>query len=157
MRYAKKYHEAMKDAFYPFREYVRLTEQILPALSNALGHARITANEEQRQALADLKKNLDQMERAIQKINNDLDAAGAATGHLQESQSGLTAIEHDLADLTTLAQYPEYAIRGSVEYNREILEAIELPIYEQALQEIELDRLLLIKAAVNRVVNQKRQ
>lgn len=100
-------------------------------------------------ALADMSKLHD-------KIRIEMSKIGGATGHLMESGEVLHDTSTQFADLTTLAQYGELAPLASVGYNRDVLQNVELPIFEEALGAIELDRLLLIEAAISRVINKKR-
>lgn len=75
---------------------------------------------------------------------------GAAIGHLMEQ-------EEEMAHLATFAQYPEIAAQVSVSFIADIHRHVELPVYEQALGQLEDDRLLLLEAAMNRVINNKRK
>jgi len=117
----------------------------------------IEATEEQtgiemlsRQELESVKESIVRLLELQTRSEQQTTAVGAATGHLMEQ-------EEELAHLATFAQYPEIAAQVSVTFIADIHKHVEMPVYEEALSQVEDDRLLLLEAAMRRAVSKKRK
>lgn len=102
-----------------------------------------------RQELEQVKAGIDKLIELQEQSEQSTAMLGASTGHLMEYQD-------EMAHLATFAQYPEIASQVSPQFIADIHTHVEIPVYEQALGQIDDDRLLLLEAAMNRVINRKR-
>lgn len=102
-----------------------------------------------RQELEQVKSGIDKLLELQTKSEQATAAMGASTGHLMEHQD-------DLETLATLSHYPEIAAQVSPDFVADIHRYVELPVYEQSLGKLDNDRLLKLEAAMNRVINRKR-
>lgn len=155
MEISQKYRERMFNAYNRLEQALAQAEAALPLLTEALTQQR-QAETEMDPDLQEILKLVQQVIRANDKFKAALGQAEAGVGHLQESGASLEDSREELAHLATLSQYHELAPVSSTSWNRQHLERVELPVWEQALQEIDPDRLLLLKAAVQRVVGKQR-
>lgn len=142
MEQIKRYRRRMETAF------KELSQAMTPLVEAIEGQT--TGGMISRKLLVEVRDKVNKLLEIQDQTDESTAQAGAAVGHLLE-------YEEEMAQLTTLAQYPEIAAQAGVNFIAGVLNIVEIPIYEQSLERQSDERLLLLEAATQRAVGKRRK
>jgi len=154
-KFADKYHARMSNSYRAFFELLQANKEVIPVLQRAV-EDQIAKEGEADQVLRQLQNDLSKMDRVLERIKDATSQIGGGVGHLMEEQYTMDETVQDLAQLTTVAQLPAIALKADSKTISEVLENVDMPAFEEAVQEVSHDRLIFMLGAIERVVGKKR-